>query len=147
LYGAAVEINSNSNIEVHNSIITGFPIGVRYNTAGANGKVVNSIFAENAALNAASGGSVVPADFATVNVTTATKDEIFGNTAFSIDAPATGILQAATSPYLTGAPDLAAAGFEAQPFYGAFGASATAGWGWDAGWIEWNPNAKEYAAN
>jgi hypothetical protein len=143
LYGAAVEINSNSNIEVHNSIITGFPIGARFNTAGAAGKVVNSIFAENAAITAVSGGSAVPADFLTSNVTAATKEEIFGSTAFDVNTPAP-VFQAATSPYLTGAPSLAAAGFEAQPFYGAFGANALAGWNWSTAWIEWKPNEKVY---
>lgn len=148
LYGAAVEINSNSNIEVHNSIVTGFPIGVRFNTSGLDAKVVNSVFAENVTLNAASGGSSIPADFETVNITNATKDQIWGAGVEFNDgasgAAVSPLLPAATSPYNSGAPNLTAAGFEAQPFYGAFTNNPHAGWNWGAKWIEFDPINADY---
>jgi hypothetical protein len=144
LYGAALEINSNSSIEVHNSIVTGFPIGLRLNTAGTDAKVVNCVFANNTTLFTLSGGSTIDtAAFNAANVTDATAEQIWGTTTFDFN-PLGPIFQASTSPYLTGAPNLSAAGFEAQPFYGAFGAAPHAGWNWNSGWIELDPINADY---
>lgn len=144
LYGAAVEVNSNSNLEVRNSVITGFPIGVRYNTSGPDAKILNNIFAENATLNAVSGGSVLPTTFDVDNMIYATKDEIWGSGAALNDYPVGVILPAATSPYNTGAPDLSGAGFESNAFYGAFPATPQAGWSWNSGWINFDPINTDY---
>lgn len=144
LYGAALEINSNSSIEVHNSIVTGFPSGLRLNTAGVDAKVVNCVFANNPTLFTLSGGSTIDtAAFLAANVTDATAEQIWGTTSFDFN-PLGPIFQASTSPYLTGAPNLSAAGFESQPFYGAFGTAPHAGWDWNGGWIELDPINAEY---
>jgi hypothetical protein len=140
LYGAAVEINSNSSMEVHNSIITGFPIGTRFNTSGANAKVKGNIFVENNTLVTASGGSTVPASFETDNII-GSKDNLFAAAPnFANPNP----LLSSNSPYKEGAPNLSAMGFEVQPFYGAFGTSAHAGWDWGKSWIEFNPINADY---
>lgn len=139
LYGACVEINSNTNIKIVNSILAGFPIGVRYNTSGASCLVSGNVFAENATLSAASGGSTVPSDLETVNVGNATKAQIWGANADFSSYPPANIFQDAASPYITGAPSAAAYGVEVQPYYGAYGSSAPAGWDYSAGWINLDP--------
>jgi hypothetical protein len=143
LYGAAVEINSNSNLELYNSIVTGFPTGARFNGAGADSKVKNCIFTDNATLVSASGGSVIPANFSTTdgNIEVADRADIFGASAtysFAIPSP---LLLDASSTYISGAPAMSSvdAYFENQPFYGAFGTTPHAGWDWGTAWINFDP--------
>jgi hypothetical protein len=102
------------------------------------------VFANNPTLFTLSGGSTIDtAAFLAANVTDATAEQIWGTTSFDFN-PLGPIFQASTSPYLTGAPNLSAAGFESQPFYGAFGTAPHAGWDWNGGWIELDPINAEY---
>lgn len=140
-YGAAVEINSNSSLKLYNSVIAGFPIGVRFNGAGADASVLNNVFVDNAALTAVGGGSTVPATFESDN-RVATRDEAFGaGASFNQNAPSP--LLSSESQLATGAPDLSAMGFEVQPYYGAFG-TAAGDWNITSKWVQWDPNGIEY---
>ncbi len=142
-FRSGVEVNSNSAIKIHNSIITGFPKAATFATAGA--EVTNNVFAANTA-NAADGASA-PAGFAADNTLEGDVTEIFGAFAsgslYAFDNPP--VFQAAGSPYLTGATDLSAdAFFENVPHYGAFGSEAAAGWNYDGGWINFDPANATY---
>lgn len=145
-YKAALEINSNSAIQVYNSIITGFPTSAFFATTGAT--VTGNVFAANGGTAQAADGTAKPATFATDNVLEADVTKIFG--AFSAtgslySAATPPIFQAATSPYLTGATDLSAdTFFENAAYKGAFGATAGAGWNYAAGWVNFDPNNANY---
>ncbi len=143
-YQAAVEINSNSAMKVYNSIIAGFPTGIRFNGAGATAVANGNYFFRNAANSAVSGGSSLPSDFATANA-------VLGDSAAFVaqvwaDAPSSiytfNPLLSAASPLNSGATPVA--GFEAATYIGAFGSSANAGWNWGTAWIELNPVNKVY---
>jgi hypothetical protein len=143
-YQAAVEINTSSSINIHNSIIAGFPTGVRFNASGAQTLVTGNIFSSNTALTAVSGGSTVPGDFETVNQTKVLTD-LFGafpsgSTYSFANAP---FFQAANSPGLTGAPALVDAYFEDVAYFGAFGTTASAGWSLDT-WTSFDPINETY---
>jgi hypothetical protein len=148
-YQAAVEINSSSNVQIYNSIITGFPTGARWNVSGAESLLKNNIFAHNATLTAVSGGSVVPASFETDNIIASDVTTIFGDFASNgvYDYANPPFFQASNSPYISGAPNVDSidAFFENQPFYGAAGISAHNGWNWTSGWINWDPINTNYA--
>ncbi len=142
-YKAAVEVNSNSAIELHNSIITGFPNASNFATTGSS--VTNNVFAANTTQTAA--GANAPAGFAEDNTLESNVTTIFG--AFpsgSLYAFATPpVFQAATSPYLTGATNLSEdTFFDNATYYGAFGSEAAAGWNYSAGWINFDPNNADY---
>ncbi|WP_161622667.1 T9SS C-terminal target domain-containing protein [Cesiribacter andamanensis] len=142
-YGAAVEINSNSSMKLHNSIISGFPIGIRYNGSGAEAMVMNNVFVENTTLSSTSGGSSVPATFESSNQV-ASKEAVFGEGAVFNSATPSPLLLPAGSTYAAGAPELPA-GFEQKGFWGAFGSSETdTDWNLTSGWIEWNPGDAQY---
>lgn len=143
-YQAAAEINSNSALKIHNSILAGFPIGFRLNGAGAAAAANGNYFFRNTANTAVSGGSTLPANFATANV-------VLGDSATFVsqvwaDAPSSILtfnpLLSATSPLNTGATPVA--GFEAATYVGGFGSTANAGWNWNTAWIELNPVNKAY---
>ncbi len=143
-YQAAVEINSNSALKVHNSILSGFATGIRFNGAGAGAAAQGNYFFRNTANTALSGGSTLPANFAATNV-------VLGDSASFVsqvwaDAPSSiytfNPLLSATSPLNAGA--LPVAGFEAATHVGGFGSTANAGWNWGTAWIELNPVNKVY---
>lgn len=142
-YQAVAEINSNSNIKIHNSILAGFPTGVRFNGSGANAAVSGSYLFRNAANTSTGGGSSLPTDFATVN-------QVLGDSASFVgqvwaSAPSFtnfNPLLAGSSPLASGA--TAVAGFDAVTYVGAFGSSADAGWNWGQPWIEFDPVNKAY---
>ncbi len=143
-YQAAVEINSNSALKVHNSILSGFATGIRFNGAGAGAAAQGNYFFRNTANTALSGGSTLPANFAAANV-------VLGDSASFVsqvwaDAPSSiytfNPLLSATSPLNAGA--LPVAGFEAATHVGGFGSTANAGWNWGTAWIELNPVNKVY---
>lgn len=147
-YQAALEINSSSSIKVYNSIISGFPTGVRWNSAGENASVANNIFAHHGVNTATSGGSGIPADFATANVEEADVQTVFGSFAsgsnYNFDTPP--FFQAGTSPYITGAPAMSSVDpfFDDVDYYGAFGTASASEWNFSSGWIEWNPTDVAY---
>ncbi len=143
-YRAGLEINSNSAIKVYNSIITGFPNSANFATAGST--VSKNVFAANTT-QAASGASA-PADFATANTLEASITNILGafpsGSVYSFtNLP---VLQAANSPYLTGATNLSANNsfFENTAHYGAFGSSAGAGWNISSAWFVLDPINTNY---
>ncbi len=142
-YRAALEINSNSAIQVYNSIITGFPNSTNFATAGST--VTSNVFAANATQTAA--GAAAPGTFATDNTLEASVTAIFG--AFPSGSLYTfenfPKFQAATSPYLTGATNLSAdAFFENVAYKGAFGTASGADWNYAAGWVNFDPNNADY---
>lgn len=142
-YRAALEINSNSAIVVHNSIIAGFPNSTNFATAGST--VTGNVFVANTTQAAA--GAAAPGSFATDNTLDNTVTGIFG-------AFPSGSLynfenfpkfQTGTSPYLTGAMDLSAdAFFENAAHKGAFGTASAADWNYTAGWVNFDPNNASY---
>jgi hypothetical protein len=143
-YRAALEINSNSSIEVHNSIITGFPNSTNFATAGS--VVDNNVFSFNTTQAAA--GASIPATFATDNTLEGTVTSIFG--AFpagsTYNFAAFPAFQTATSPYLTGSDNLNTtdAFFDNAVYYGAFGTASGADWNYGAAWVNFDPNNAEY---
>lgn len=141
-FRSGVEVNSNSAIKIHNSIIAGFPKAATFATAGAT--VTNNVFAANAA-NAADGASA-PANFGSDNTLEGDVTKIFGaftsGSLYSFeDAP---LLQAENSPYLTGAADPGDGYFDDVPFFGAFGTDASAEWNFDKAWINFDPANEVY---
>lgn len=142
-YRAALEINSNSAIEVHNSIITGFTNSTNFATAGS--VVNNNVFSANTTQAAA--GASAPANFATDNTLEGTITNIFGafpsGSVYSFaNFP---VLQSATSPYLTDATNLSAdTFFENTAHRGAFGTTAGAGWNYASAWVNFDPVNAEY---
>lgn len=141
-FQAALEINSSSSIKVYNSIITGFPTGVRWNASGAQATVSGNLFASNGANTAVSGSSTVPSDFATVNTEVGDVTTIFGAYASGSIYSLTGLgvnpLQVANSPGLTGFVSPGGS-FETVTYRGAFGTSADTNWGFSSGWINFDP--------
>ncbi len=137
-YKAGIEINSNSNIKVLNSVITGFPTGVSFNGMGAEALVSGCVFSENTNLTAVSGNSTVPADFSTVNMTD-TKDKLYGSSAEYNFSKATPFLLSNESAYKAGAPDITSFGFVKEDFYGAFGTSASSSWNFGSAWVNFDP--------
>ena len=146
-YRAAVEVNSFSQIEIYNSIITGFPNAANFATAGSS--ILNNVFARNTTQTAT--GANAPANFATDNTLEADVTTIFGPFASGslysfANLP---INQVGTSPYITGAPAIPAASnvgnfFTAEAFYGAWGTAPGAGWNFNSGWINLDPNNADY---
>lgn len=143
-YRAALEINSSSAIEVHNSIISGFPNSANFATAGS--VVNNNVFAANTTQAAA--GASAPASFATDNTLESSIVNVFGafpsGSVYSFaNFP---VFQTATSPYLTGAINLNTTDtfFDNAVHYGAFGTDASSGWNYDAGWVEFDPINANY---
>jgi len=143
-YRAALEINSNSAIEVHNSIITGFTNSTNFATAGS--MVDNNVFSANTTQTAA--GASAPATFATDNTLEGTITNIFGafpsGSVYSFASfPA---FQTATSPYLTGTTNLNATDtfFDNVAHYGAFGTAAGADWNYASAWVNFDPINAEY---
>lgn len=149
-YQAAAEINTSSNIKIYNSIITGFTTGVRWNLSGANSVMEGNVFASHGANTAVSGGSTVPANFATVNSEVADVTTILGaytgTGLYNFTVASLPFLQSATSPALTGAVNLNGTNtfFENVAYKGAFGSTASASWNWTAGWLEWDPINADY---
>jgi hypothetical protein len=142
-YKAALEVNTNSAIEVHNSIITGFPNSANFATASSG--ILDNVFAANATQTAS--GAAAPATFDADNTFEGTVTNIFGaypsGSLYSFATPP--LYQAAASPYLTGATDLSAdTFFENEAHFGAFGATARAAWNYSAGWVNFDPNNADY---
>jgi hypothetical protein len=155
-YGAAVEINQGSNIELHNSIVIGFPIGARFNSAGANSLVTNSFVISNVTetTNAGTAGGTY-----SNNINTASIQDLFGTSSYNKGTTASQNKSNAASPLYfkgpvpvlasgsaaaTGAPNLAAAGFSTEVYYGAFGTAAKAEWNWTSGWLNFDPKNATY---
>jgi hypothetical protein len=144
-YKAALEVNQNSAIKVHNSIITGFPFSALFSTAGST--VTGNVFAANNSNTPDPAGTQTPASFATDNTLEGTVTNIFGPFATaSIYSYATlPVFQVATSPYLTGAINLSADSFfENAAYKGAFGTSAATGWNYSSAWVNFDPNNANY---
>lgn len=141
-YQAALEINQSSGIKIYNSILTGFPTGVRWNVSGESA-VKSNVFSANAALTATSGGSTVPATFTTDNAeaeVTTVLGPFTATSLYTFAAPYP-VLQASSSPALTGAMNLTTVNsfFENVAYKGAFGTTASANWNLTAGWLQWDP--------
>lgn len=159
-YRAAVEINSGSEVEVHNSIILGFADQI--STTTTTGKVQNCVFGFNGGDMALTGvtGCVVDSlenlygsafaayrlgNNATTEVGAPTNNvALRTNSVIGWNAP-TPVLDA-SSAYKTGAPNVSGVSsfFTNEVYYGAFGTSANSGWSWDAGWLEWDANNETY---
>lgn len=154
-YQAAVEINTSSSIKIYNSIITGFNTGVRWNAAGANTLMSGNLLASHGALTAVSGGSAVPADFATNNTEVADVTTLFGaftaknatadanNNIYQLSVLGISGLQVTGSAALTGFVN-PGTGFETVAYRGAFGTSADANWNFSSGWVNFDPINAEY---
>jgi hypothetical protein len=158
-YKAALEINSNSAIKIHNSIITGFVHPAYFATAGST--VTSNVFAAhtNSTPDVVSTGGAAntPASFSTDNTLEGTITNIFGpfthktvasaasNNIYGFSALPNIAFQAATSPYLTGAIDLSTdTFFENVAYKGAFGTTAAAGWNYSSAWVNFDPNNADY---
>ena len=148
-YRAAIEVNSFNQLELHNSIITGFPTSANFATAGST--VINNVFAANGGTGQAATGANIPGDFSTSNTFEANVTNIFGAfTSGSVYSFSNlPINQVANSPYINGAPAIPAGSnvggfFTAESFYGAWGTAPGAGWNFSAGWINLNPNNEDY---
>jgi hypothetical protein len=155
-FGNAIEINSSSNIKVWNSMILGFTVPVNMN-GGDNSEVKNNILYGRDSLVAKTAAAKGTFSNNTV-ITSRILKSIYGNTVFTgkdskkNKSEATSALyfnnpnpvQASTSPYVTGAPDLSASGFTTEAYYGAFGSTANAGWAWGQAWINFAPNNTAY---
>ncbi len=161
-YRAAVEINSNSNIEIHNSLILGYADAINLSTAGATASIKNCVFgfdpgAADLSLTVAgasnkvdsleniygaaftnnrlvANGSTMPnGGVATDNRSLKTSTVIgYTNPAPLLDA---------ASPYRQSSPDVTSVSsfFADVDYIGAFGTSADAGWSWTSGWLNWDP--------
>jgi hypothetical protein len=159
-YQAAVEINSSSNIKIYNSIITGFPTGIRWNGSGAESVVHGNVFAANTALTATSGSSTVPEEFTGTDGNIAEEDvqNIFGpftaknssgdanNTIYLLSGLGRNPFQNAGSDFLAGAINLNASDsfFDNVAYKGAFGTTSGADWNFTSGWVNWDPINTEY---
>jgi hypothetical protein len=146
-YRAAVEVNSFNQLELYNSIVTGFPNSANFATTGSS--ILNNVFAKNTTQTAS--GANAPGTFDTDNILEGDVTKIFGpypsGSVYSFTS--LPVNQTATSPYLTGAPAIPAGSnaggfFTAEPFYGAWGSAPGAGWNFSAGWINLDPNNAEY---
>ena len=147
-YRAAVEVNTSNQLELYNSIITGFPTSANFATAGAT--VINNVFAANGGGQTATGANI-PASFASDNTFEGDVTTIFGPfpSGSTYNFNNLPVNQVATSPYITGAPAIPAGSnadgfFTAEAFYGAWGTTPGAGWNFGAGWINLDPNNAEY---
>lgn len=155
-YGNAVEINSSSNIKLWNSMILGFSVPVNMNGGDAS-EVKNNIlygrdslvfktaaakgsFADNTVITSRVLKNIYGASVFTGKDSKKNKSESSSTLYFNNPNP----VQAATSPYATGAPDLSASGFTSENYYGAFGTTANAGWAWGQAWINFSPNTTAY---
>jgi hypothetical protein len=154
-YQAGVEINSSSNIKIYNSIITGFPTGVRWNGSGATALLQGNVFASNPALTAISGSSTVPEEFTgtDANISEADVQSIFGdftaknatadlaNNVYQLTALGANPFLKVGSAYLTGAINLNANDtfFDNVAYRGAFGSATGAEWNFTAGWVNFDP--------
>jgi len=142
-YQAAVELNSNTKLKLYNSILSGFTTGIRFNGSGADAAVTGNYFFRNGANTSTSGGSTVPANFATTNTALGDSATFVGEVWSATPSFANfNPLLKSGSPLATGAN--AVAGFEAVPYIGAFGTSAAAGWNWGTAWIEFDAVNKAY---
>jgi hypothetical protein len=146
-YRSAIDANSNTQIKIYNSIITGFR-EFGYNNGGANVisqyRGIRSFGNESGTLN---GTAVDTADILALS------DSVGYNNAFGISRGASNLtagtlnfanpapILRAGSAYATGAP--ARTGFEAAAFYGAFGTDG-GNWNWTSKWVNFNPNAETY---
>ncbi len=107
-----------------------------------------NIFAAHGVNTAVSGGSAVPASFATDNSEVADITTVLGaytaTTLYSFTS--LPFFQTGASPALTGAIDLNAnnAFFDNVAYKGAFGTAASAEWNFTAGWLEWDPINADY---
>jgi hypothetical protein len=156
-YRAGAEINSNSAIKIHNSIIAGFPVSVNWTNA-VTGTVTGNVFVSNTNQNGTvAAGLTIPATLTTDNTLENNINNIFG--AFTTKNPpstananaygyatlASTFLQASASPYLTGAIDLSAdAFFDNAAYKGAFGTAAATDWNINSAWVNFDPSNANY---
>jgi hypothetical protein len=172
-YGAAIEVNSNSAIKIHNSIVLGFTDQIRTSTPGAY-SVNNTLLSFANTSDAA--GNYGSNDLSGSNILEDSLKDIYGSSLSgrtlvpfstvisSVTQTPTGRVNNlpmktnsilgyvgmnpspvldASSTYLTGAPSVA--DFTSTPsYYGAFGSSPDAGWEWSSGWVNFNPNSTTY---
>lgn len=162
-YRAAIEINSSSNVEIHNSVVLGFGDQINVSSPGASAVVKNTLFGYDSgsdfALGVASGLSAV------------TLSDLYGSSLASFSLSANGTTAAGTPtnnsslktnsivgmvapvPVLAGASSYASGAatvssvssfFTNEAYYGAFGTSANADWNWTSGWLEWDAANKNY---
>lgn len=141
-FKAAIEMNTNTAIEIRNSIITGFPNSTNF--AAVNAVITDNVFAANTTQAAA--GANAPASFADDNTLEGDVTKIFGAypSGSLYNYASFPLLQTAGSPYITGAPALDDPFFEDAAYYGAFGSAAAAGWNYNGAWIEYDPANAEY---
>jgi len=147
-YQAAIEINTNTNAEVYNSVVTGFPTGIRFNAGGNAAVVRNTIFTNDNNVKWTGKNFFDTAVVANnMNDSSRTLASIYPGvkfdyaTVFSVSEgfKITNPVLPSGSPIATGAPDISSMGFIRENYYGAFGTSAAAGWQWGKKWIEFNP--------
>lgn len=161
-YRAAIEINSSSNVEVHNSIILGFADGLNLSSAGSTSLVANTIFGvddagfatnttglvNNATLESLYGSSLaafgLSANGSTAAGTPTDNSSLTSNAKVGYSSPVPVL--SSSSVYKTGAPAISTvnAFFTNEAYYGAFGTTANAGWNWTSGWLEWDAANKVY---
>jgi hypothetical protein len=155
-YRAAVEINTSSAIQIHNSIILGFADAV--NSTGAASQISNCVFGyfptgdqalttscildslKNIYGSAFAGKSLSPNNPIAGSHAPTNNSSLASNSVIGLNGP-TPLLDA-SSDYTTGAP--AVSGFDNTGYYGAFGTSAAAGWAWTSGWINFDPTNAIY---
>lgn len=153
-YGAGIEINQGSNLELHNSIVVGFPTGVRFNSAGSGALVTNTYVVSNVNENSGATGSNYVS-----NHNSASIQDLYGSAAYNKGTTAGQNKSNSASPLYfgnptlvltsgsaaaSGAPDLSSMGFTTETYYGAFGTSANTDWHWNSGWLNFNPKEATY---
>ncbi len=156
-YGAGVEINEYSALELHNSLVIGFPIGVRFNGVVGSSVISNNFIVSNVT-ETANGSGTTAGTYSSIN-NTATIQDLFGAAAYNKGTTAASNRTNSASPLYfknpapvltsgsaaaTGAPDLSAAGFTTETYYGAFGTAAKAEWNWTSGWLNFDPKNATY---
>jgi hypothetical protein len=161
-YRAAVEINSNSNIEIHNSLILGFADAINLSSAGATASIKNCVFGFDPS------GADLSLTVAGASNKVDSLENIYGAAFTSNRLVANGSLMPnggtpsdnrslktstvigytnpvpvldAASPYRQSSPDVTSVSsfFADVDYIGAFGTSADAGWSWSSGWLNWDP--------
>lgn len=170
-YRAAVEINSNSNVEIHNSLILGYADAINVSTPGATAAIKNCVFGfdpagTDLALAVSSSGNNKVDSLKTIYGSAFAGRHLVPNAPVANSVPSNQIptdnrtlktspvigfsspapLLDAASPYRQSSPDVTSVSsfFADVDYIGAFGTSADAGWSWTSGWLNWAPNNEAY---
>jgi hypothetical protein len=161
-YRSAIETNSFSNVEIHNSIVLGFADYYNTSSPGATALVKSTLFgATDASTSVQTSNLVLDATLAQLYGAAFASNGLSANGSTAAGAPTNNAglqssavigfvnpvpVLAAGSTYATGAPTVSGVSsfFMNENYYGGFGTSANAGWNWTAGWLEWNAVNKAY---